>query len=144
MIEDTNFEVIKRKIKGSEKRLDILARDDNFNRKLIEYGKIRSIVGIEMGKRGFSLKNIDSGFNSVLGKIASKNNVSIGVDIDSYRALGKKDKAVALMKLIQNIKLARKTKTRLILFNFFDKKNSESLLISLGASTRQSKESLDF
>lgn len=145
MISTTNIEQAKNLIKISkEKPIIVLAQNDDFNRKILEYGKFDILLGIESGKRGRTLRNIDSGFNHVLAKIAFKNKVALGIDMHELSQLEKKEKAERLERIMQNIKLCRKSKTKIILLNYKDKKDAFSFLTSLGASTKQAKEALDF
>ncbi len=145
MISTTNIEQAKALIKTSkEKPLIVLAQNDDFNRKALEYGKFDILLNIESGKRERTLRNIDSGFNHVLAKIAAKNNVALGIDMHELSKLEKKEKAERIEKIMQNIRICRKSKTKIALLNYKDKKDAFSFLISLGASTKQAKEALDF
>ncbi|MCX8158828.1 MAG: hypothetical protein N3D20_00845 [Candidatus Pacearchaeota archaeon] len=144
MIITPNIENAKNLIKKEKKPIIIKAQDDNFNRKILEYGKFDVLLSLELGKRKDSLKQMDSGLNHVLAKIAAKNHIAIGIDINEINNLKNKEKATILGRIIQNIKICRKSKTKLKLFNYKDKRNAFSLLLSLGASTPQAKEALDF
>jgi RNase P/RNase MRP subunit p30 len=145
MISTSNIEQAKNLIKKSrEKPLIVEARDDNFNRKILEYGHFGILLGIEKGERKRSLRNIDSGFNEVLAHIAAKNKVTLGIDLEELRNLPKEQQALRLERIIQNIKLCRKAKTKIALLNYKDKKDAFAFLVSLGASTSQAKQSLDF
>ena len=138
-INTSNLEQAKNQLKKAEKQIIVYAQDDNFNRKILEYGKFDILLFSSnfLKQKRDKLKQIDSGFNHVLGKIASKNNISIGFDLNDIRQLEKKDKALILSKIIQNIKICRKTKVKIIFINYKDKRNLSNLLISLGASTEQ-------
>ena len=145
MISTSDIEQTKKLIKSEKvKPIIVRAQNDNFNRKILEYGKFDILVSVEAGKRQRTLRNIDSGFNHVLAKIAEKNKVAIGIDVYEIARLAKEEKAKRLERIIQNIKTCRKAKTKIKLLNYKDKKNAHSFLISLGASTKQAKESLDF
>ena len=79
-----------------------------------------------------------------MAKLATKNNVAIGIDIKSLTSVkDKKLKAIRLARIIQNIKVCRKAKTKIKLLNFKNRKNAFDFLISLGASTQQAKEAID-
>jgi len=143
MINATNIEQAKGLIKSSkEKPIIVQAQNDDFNRKILEYGKFDILLSPEAGKRKRTLRNIDSGFNHVLAKIAEKNNVAIGINLAEISKLAKEEKAKRLERLIQNIKTCRKAGTKITLLNYKDKKDAFSFLISLGASTSQAKEAL--
>jgi len=145
MISTSNIEQAKNEIKKTkEKPIIVLAQDDEFNRKILEYGKFDILLSPERGKRKDSLKQIDSGLNHVLARIATKNKIAIGIDISGISKLEKKEKAKILEKIVQNIKICRKAKTKLKLINYKDRLGALSFLISIGASTQQAKEALDF
>lgn len=145
MISTANPEQVKNLIKLSrEKPIIVQAQNDEFNRKVLEYGKFDILLGIESGNRKRTIRNIDSGFNHVLAKIAAKNKIALGIDMQEISNLEKEEKAKKLEKLMQNIKTCRKSKTKITLLNYKDKKDSQSFLISIGASTKQAKEALSF
>jgi len=143
MISTTNIEQAKKLIKTTkEKPIVILAQNDEFNRKILEYGKFDILLSPERGNRQRTLRTIDSGLNHVLAEIATKNKVSIGIDMDELRALGKEEKANRLEKIKQNIKICRKAKTKITILNYKNEKDAFAFLISLGSSTKQAKEAL--
>ncbi len=141
IINTPNIEQARKEIKSSkEKPIIVQAQDDNFNRKILEYGKFQILLSPEAGKRKNSLRQIDSGLNHVLAKIATKNNIAIGINLNEIKSLQKKEKAERLAKIAQNIKLCRKAKTKITLISAKNKRESASFLTSLGASTQQIKE----
>ncbi len=143
MISASNIEQTKNLIKKSaEKPLIIEAQNDDFNRKILEYGHFDILLGIERGVRQRTLRNIDSGFNEVLAHIAAKNKVSLGIDMKELNQLDKEDKAKRLERLIQNIRLCRKSNVKIVLLNYRDAKEAFSFMTSLGASTKQAKEAV--
>ncbi|MBS3065913.1 hypothetical protein J4229_02605 [Candidatus Pacearchaeota archaeon] len=145
IISTTNIEQAKNLIKNSkEKPLIVRAQNDEFNRRILEYGRFDILLSPESGKRQRTLRSIESGLNSTLAKIATKNKISIGMDIDEIKNLEKEEKAKKIERIRQNIKICRKAKTKLALLNCKDEKNAHSFLISLGASTQQAKEALTF
>ena len=145
MINTTNIEQAKNLIKSEKvKPTIVLAQNDEFNRKVLEYGKFDILLSVERGNRKRTLRTIDSGLNHVLAEIAAKNKVSIGIDMDELRTLEKEERANRLEKIKQNIKICRKAKTKLVLFNYKDKKDALAFLISLGSSTKQAKEAILF
>lgn len=141
MISTPNIEQAKSLIKSSrEKPVIVQSQNDNFNRKIVEYGRFDILLGVEKGNKQRSLRQIDSGFNHVLAKIASKNKVALGIDAEELRSLPLEEKAVRMERIIQNIKICRKAKVKIKLLNFKDERDASSLLISLGASSQQIKE----
>jgi len=145
MINTNNIEKAKRMIKESDENpIIIIAQDDAFNRKMLEYGKFDIILGIEKGNRKNSLRHIDSGFNHVLARAAEKNGIALGIDIDEIKKLQKKEMPQMLEKIRQNIKICRKSGVKMKLINFKDKKDAFALLETLGASSKQAKEAISF
>ncbi len=136
MIDTASIEDIRKAAKKGTP-LVVAARDDSFNRKVLEVGKNIILASPEKGKKA-SLKQIDSGLNHVLLAIAAKQGNSIGVDLKEIKMLSKRNKAERLARLIQNIRLCRKKKVSLV---FSEGTEVSSLLLSLGASTQQAKNS---
>ncbi|MEK6888668.1 MAG: hypothetical protein AABW80_01025 [Nanoarchaeota archaeon] len=122
----------------------VKAKDEKFNRKMLEYGKFNILLSPEIDTGKTSLRKVDSGLNHVLCRLASKNNISIGIDLQQVKSLEKKQKAVVLEKIMQNIKLCRKYKVNLAICNVRDKLNANAFLLSLGASTEQVAKALTF
>lgn len=144
MINETNIEKAKLEIKKSVKPAVVLAKDDNFNRKIAEYGGFDMILGLDSLSRRRSLRNIDSGLNHVVARILEKNKIAIGIDLESIRCLSKKDKAERLLQIIQNLRIAKKNKVKVIAINYKDKINTMNLMRSLGADSQTALKSLDF
>lgn len=146
IISALNLEQTKQLIKkAKEKPIIVQAQDDEFNRKILEYGKFDILLDIHSGQpRKDKLKQKDSGFNEVLARIAAKNNISIGIDLEKLRDLEKKEKALAVGRIAQNISLCRKSKTQIALLNIRDNRDARSFLMSLGASSEQAAKAITF
>jgi RNase P/RNase MRP subunit p30 len=140
MISTSNIETAKKEIKKSKKPIIVKAQNDQFNRKILEYGKFQILLSPESGERKNKLRQIDSGFNHVLGKIASKNKVAIGIDVKEIKELSKEEKGKRMAKIKQNIDICKKTNTKIKIIPNKSKKECFHFLISLGASTSQAKE----
>src|SRR3989344_5734911 len=93
MIDTEKIEEAKRLIRQTDKPIIVKARDDNFNRKILEYGKFDILCGIEEGRKERNLRNIDSGMNEFLASLASKNKVSFGIDMNKLRNLEEEERA---------------------------------------------------
>ena len=145
MISTSNIEQAKMLLKAEKtKPIIVLAKDNEFNRKILEYGKFQILLSPEAKSGARTLRTIDSGLNHVLAEIATKNKIAIGIDMEELRTLSKEEKAKRLERLRQNIQVCRKAKTEIVLLNFKDKKDAFAFLISLGASTKQAKEAILF
>ena len=122
--------------------ITVQAQEDNFNRKLLEYGKFQILLFPDKSNRRDKPKQLDSGLNHVMARIATKNKVAIGFNIKEIQNLNKKEKAIELGRLKQNIKICKKAKTKIKLINYKDKKDAQNFLLSLSASTQQAKEAI--
>jgi RNase P/RNase MRP subunit p30 len=121
----------------------VQAKNDTFNRAMLEYGQFDILLGIEEGDRKNKIRQSDSGLNRVLAKIAVKNNIAIGFDHQKIREHEKIKKAETLVKLKQNIEIVKKMKTK-IAVKTKDSRAAIALLTTLGASSSQTKETLSF
>ncbi len=142
IINTNNFNEFVKQVKtAKEKPLVVQAKDDEFNRKALEYGKFDILLSPELGERKTKLRQSDSGLNHVLAKIAAKNKIAIGINLDEIRAMPKENKAMTLTKIKQNIAICRKAKTQLAIVTK-DKKEALILILTLGASTQQASEAI--
>src|SRR3989344_5819918 len=123
MINSSNIEQVKSLIRKSfEKPIIIKAKDDSFNRKVLEYGKFDILLFPQENKKHKDKpKQLDSDLNHVLARIAKKNKVSIGFDLEQIRNLEIKEKAHVLARIKQDIKTCRKIKTKISLINYKNK-----------------------
>lgn len=124
----------------------VTAKNDEFNRKVLEIKKIDILLFRDFKSRKNKLKQRDSGLNQVLCKLAKENNILIGIDFNIFYEKNEKELSLCAEKMIQNIKLCNKYKVKIILFNAENKNKYDlfSLLISLGMPTNMAKETLNF
>ena len=148
MIIDTdNLNDARKKIEIKAKegsKVIVKGRDDSFNRKILEDKKVNIVVSPEHGYKKDKLKQRDSGLNHILCRIASDNGIAIGIDFQeilSKRDEGKKQIAEHLARIMQNIKLCRKAKVKMILMNKTGKSDYDlkALLITWGMPTDMAK-----
>ena len=137
VINTPDLEQAKKEIRKAERPTIIKAQDDNFNRKILEYGKFDILLFPQNKIAKDKPKQLDSGLNNVLAEIAEKNKITIGFDLEELRKIEKKEKAKILARIKQDIKLCRKAKIKIVLLNYKDKIDSLNFLLSLGASTQQ-------
>ncbi len=142
IISEQNIEKAKQLIKKANPPIIIQAQDDKYNRKLLEYGKFQILLSPESGLRKDKLKTLDSGLNHVLAKIATKNKIAIGINLKEISKLSKTEKAIQLARIKQNIQICKKAKTLIKIINPENKKQAQSFLLSLGASTQQAKQAI--
>lgn len=140
-INELRRQIQKAKSKNPEEPIIARAGDEDFNRKALEIKQVNILLSPELHERKDKLKQRDSGLNEYLCKLAAKNNVKIGIDIESIQKLDKKQKAKALSRIIQNIQLCKRTRTKIILWpeNKYDKLDSIGFITTLKGSTEQAK-----
>ena len=145
MIDTDNLEQANKeidKIAKERKKVIVKGRDIEFNRKILENKKVNILVISHRNKKD-KLRQRDSGLNHVLCKIAKDNNITIAFDFSELKEADKKERALLLARLIQNIKLCRKYKTKfIILSNNQDKDSLFSLLLTLSCDTKTAKDAI--
>jgi len=127
------------KLKKENKKVIIQAQDDVFNRKVFENKDVNIIIGLEFHNRKSKLKQRDSGLNEIHCKLAKQNNIKIGIDLNKLKKQDKKNKAIILSRIIQNIRLCKRTKTHIIFIPKQSKQDTLSFFITLKGSTQQAK-----
>lgn len=130
-------------LKKQKKPVIVQAQNDEFNRKIFENKDVSIVIGLEFHNRKDRLKQRDSGLNEILAKLAKQNNIKIGLDISELKNKKGKEKAKILARIIQNIRLCKRTGTKIIFIEEYDKKNAFSFLITLGASTEMAKKAVE-
>jgi RNase P/RNase MRP subunit p30 len=127
-----------------EETVGVLGQDDEFNRKALEIKGLNVfIINEDFEKKDYS-KQRNSSLNEVLCEICKQKGISIAIEIEKIQQKSDKEKAKSLSRLIQNIMLCKKAgiKMAFLLDNKeIDKRNLSSLLLTLGASTKQALES---
>ena len=109
LIKETNFNKLKNEVKKN-KNIIFTSNSNELNRKVLEKLKIKILL-INLENRKDFQKQRDSGFNQVLAKIAKKNKISIGINLDELIKSKNKDKIIS--RLIQNISLCNKYKIQM-------------------------------
>ena len=143
IVNTNNLEKAKQLLKKEPSPKIVQSQNDDFNRKIIEHGKFDILLSPESTAGKNKIRQTDSGLNHVLAKIASKNKIAIGINLKEISKLEKKEKAERLTKIKQNIKICRKTKTKIAIWEA-TRQEAHNLLQSLGASTQQIKEAIVF
>jgi len=111
LIEGDNFQKIRENIrKNKDKKIIFSGNNENINRKVLEKEKIDVLLINQKGRKDSS-KQRNSGFNHILAKIAKKNNVSIGINLNEIiDSNSRKSKAEIIGRIIQNIKICKKNR----------------------------------
>jgi len=142
LVFETDIEKAKKEIKNSKRPLIIVAQDEKFNRKIIEFGGFDILLSPEKRAGKSKLKKEISGFNHILARIATKNKIALGIDLEEIKKLNREEKAKRLSRIKQNISVCKKAGTKIKVLG--NKKEIQSFLLSLGASTIQAKEAIAF
>ncbi len=143
LISQQKFEKARREINSSKEKIVFTSDDDELNRKVLEKLRI-DVLLINLDERKDYQKQRNSGFNQVLAKIAKKNKINIGINLDEIIKSNKFEKSKILARIKQNIFLCNKTKLKMVfvvqeknnLRNIYDLK---SLGLVLGMSTGMCK-----
>lgn len=144
-VSEGNFDKARKAIRSADKenkKAIFSSNDDELSRKILEKEPLDTLL-IKVSGRKDRMKQRDSGFNQVLAKIAKKQNVSIGIDLDEIiLSKTKKEKAQILARVKQNISLCAKNKVKMKFISQRSKKNSydlKALGLSLGMPTWMTK-----
>ena len=139
--------------KNFGKKIIFASDDDELNRKILEklgkdslstssrIGQSKekiNILLINQSGRKDSMKQRNSGFNHVLARIAKKNEVEIGINLDEILNSGKAKKSDLLARVMQNVKLCSKNKLNMKFVSFENKRDTydlKSLGLVLGMPT---------
>ena len=131
-------------LKKQNKKVVVAAKDDEFNRKIFENADVDMIINLEFSEKKDYLKQRNSGLNEVLAKLAKKNNITIGINLPEILNKNKSEKAVILGRIIQNIELCRRTKTKISLYpDNYEKIDVISFFKALKSSTMQAKDATE-
>lgn len=141
LITETNFEKARKQIRlNKDNQIIFCSDDDELNRKILEKEKINTLL-LNQSKRKDFQKQRNSGFNQVMARLAKKNNVIIGINLDEILNSSGKEKSQILARIQQNIKLCNKNKLNMRFIsnskkNIFDLK---ALGLILGMPTQMVK-----
>ncbi len=138
-------------LRNKGKIIAIMGYDNVYNRRILETFVINYLVSPEKYEKNDNLKQKDSGINHVLAKIAKQKNISIVIDFSDLKECNPLELSTRLSRIIQNIKICRKTNTKINIATFaknkkefVKKKDLQEFMLSIGASTKQAKESVEY
>jgi len=126
------------RMSGSDRKIALVGGDDAFNRRAIETLKINYLVSPEAKTSKDTLKQRDSGLNHVVAKEAAKRGIGVVIDFIEVSGLRGKTKALRLAKIIQNVKICRRAKCKLLIWDSsgaVDLKGLEAFGFSIGMSS---------
>lgn len=145
IINNKNLDLVRKEIKREkefQKKIIVQAQNEKFNRKILENKGVDVLLSPEFNNLNDKLKQRNSGLNEILCKIAKKNDISIGIELKKIINLQKKDKTKILSRIIQNISLCKRIGTKILIIDKekFSKQEIFSFFLSLGCSTKKTKE----
>ena len=125
---------------AKKKKVIVQGQGIDFNRKILENKKVDMLIlQHKIGKD--KLKERDSGLNHILCKLAKDNNITLAIDFNELKSGDKKEKAIILARIIQNIRLIKKAKCKLRILNKpKDNRSLQALFRTLGADTKLAKQ----
>ncbi|PIN71433.1 hypothetical protein CO153_02795 [Candidatus Pacearchaeota archaeon CG_4_9_14_3_um_filter_30_11] len=140
ILTEKNFSKLKELVKQyNEKKIIFYSNDDDLNRKVMEKLPIKVLL-IPLDERKDFMKQRNSGFNEVLAKIAKKEGIKIGIDLDEIICSQNKERILSRLK--QNINLCKRNKLFMEFFSIKEKRNLillKSLGLVLGMPTWMTK-----
>ena len=138
ILTEKNFNKLKLQAKEAKSPIIFTSEDDDLNRKVLEKLKIDILLINQENRKDFQ-KQRNSGFNHVLAKIAQKNKIQIGINLDEIIESPNKQKILA--RVHQNIKICNKNKIQMQFIgkNKRNLHNLKSLGLVLGMNTTLTK-----
>jgi ribonuclease P/MRP protein subunit RPP1 len=113
IISEKTFEKARKQVnENKSKKIIFTSDDDDLNRKILEKLPINILLLNQKGRKDFQ-KQRNSGFNQVLARIAKKNKIQIGINLDEIIETKGKQKAEILSRIKQNIILCNKSKIQM-------------------------------
>ena len=132
ILTETNFSKLKTTVNKNKGKTIIFSSDsDELNRQVLEKLQIDVLLLNQSERKDFQ-KQRNSGFNQVLAKIAQKNGISIGINLDEVINTRGKIKSEILARVQQNIKLCNKNKLKMMFISQSGIKKNSYDLKSLG------------
>ncbi len=149
LISVKNVKDLRKAISKCQGLVVVKVNDSKILRSALEDKRVDVIIGQEELEVKDSVHQRRSGLNQVLCKLAKDNNIAIGFSFNSI--LNAYDRPRMIGRIMQNIKLCRKYKVRMVFATFaegnFGLRSAKDLLRFgdvLGMSTSESKKALNF
>ncbi|MBI4116520.1 hypothetical protein HY449_02130 [Candidatus Pacearchaeota archaeon] len=143
LIKENDFTKARTEIrKNAGMKIIFASDDDELSRKILEKEKINILLINQSGRKD-SMKQRNSGFNHVLARIAKKNEVEIGINLDEIINSGKAKKSDILARVRQNARICNKNKLKMKFISFENKRDAydlKSLGLVLGMPTKMIKD----
>jgi RNase P/RNase MRP subunit p30 len=149
---DSRNELMSKLSKFSAKKMPIivLGSTDEINRMALEDKRVDMLLCPEETRKKDFMKWRNSGLNHVLCKLCQKNNIKIGISFSRLNKMSSDEKSLKIGKIMQNIRLCRKYKAKIILASFAESESDllsiyelKSIGLILGMTPQQVNESLE-
>ena len=137
ILEEGNFDKARKSIREKKGEIIFSTSDDELARKILEKEKISTLLIKQKGRKDRQ-KQRNSGLDSVMAKLAKKENVKIGIYLDEIINSSEKEKTEILSRIRQNIRLCSKNKVKMQFISEKydrDKYDLKSLGLALGMPT---------
>ena len=128
----------------------VLGSTDEINRAALEDKRVDMLLSPEEKKKKDFMHFRNSGLNHILCRFASQNNIKIGISFSSLARNSGKELSLRLGRIMQNIMICRKYRTKLVIASFAESPEQlaspyelKSLGFSLGMTPSQANESLE-
>ncbi|MCD4666458.1 hypothetical protein K8R47_01460 [archaeon] len=95
----------------------IFGGNPKVNRSVVENKSVDVLINPEKNNENDYMHYRNSGLNQVLCKLAKKNNVAIGFNFNSVLNTEGINRSKILGRMIQNVKLCKKYKVKMIIIN---------------------------
>ena len=143
MIKAKNVDELVNKINKTEGLVVVEGGNDKINRAALENKKVDILLGPEKNRDRDFTHYRNSGLNQVLCRLAKKNDIAIGFDFNDILDTNYKGKVLG--RMMQNVKLCRKFKVKMIIVDFKEERSKEELKsfgISLGMTPGEVKKAV--
>jgi RNase P/RNase MRP subunit p30 len=119
------------------------------NRKIVENKKIDILINPEKYSRNDSLHYRNSGLDQISCKLANKNKIAIGFSFSQF--LNSDNRSELLGRMIQNVRLCRKYKVKMVVASFaknkYEMRDAKDLLAFcrvIGMNGKEANDALNF
>jgi ribonuclease P/MRP protein subunit RPP1 len=113
-IDEKTFEKARNEIKKHKgKTVVFSSNDDELNRKILEKEQINVFLPQLIGRKDYQ-KQRNSGLDSVMAKLAKKNNIIVGINLTEVLNSRGKEKSEILARIRQNVNLCKKNKVKMM------------------------------
>jgi len=144
IIHANSYEDAKKKLseaigKNLGKLIGFTSQDDELNRKILEKLQVNFFMPILSSRKDWQ-KQRNSGLDNVMAREASKKGIFIGINMDEILKTKGREKVEILSRIIQNVEICKKNKTKMLFISEKDVYDLKSLGLVLGMPTSMIKD----